>query len=38
MSRDVANFRRYFQIRIQEEEEKENRKNRSELMSEGDNP
>jgi len=26
MSRDVANFRRYFQIRIQEEEEKENRK------------
>ena len=38
MSRDVANFRRYFQIRIQEEEEKENRKNRSKLMNEGDSP
>jgi len=38
MSRDVANFRRYFQIRIQEEEEKENRKNSSELMSGGDSP
>ena len=36
MSRDVANFRRYFQIRIQEEEEKENRKNHSELMNGGD--
>ncbi|GAI35657.1 unnamed protein product, partial [marine sediment metagenome] len=36
MSRDVANFRRYFQIRIQEEEEKENRKNNSELMNGGD--
>ncbi len=38
MSRDVANFRRYFQIRIQEEEEKENRKNRSKQMNEGDSP
>ncbi len=38
MSRDVANFRRYFQIRIQEEEEKENSKNRSELLNEGDIP
>ena len=38
MSRDVANFRRYFQIRIQEEEEKENRIKHSELMSEGDSP
>ncbi len=36
MSRDVANFRRYFQIRIQEEEEIENRKNNSELMNGGD--
>jgi ABC-2 type transport system ATP-binding protein len=38
MSRDVANFRRYFQIRIQEEEEKENRIKYSKLMSEGDSP
>ena len=38
MSRDVANFRRYFQIRIQEEEEKENRKNYSELLNEGESP
>jgi len=36
MSRDVANFRRYFQIRIQEEEEKENRINNSEILSGGD--
>jgi len=36
MSRDVANFRRYFQIRIQEEEEKENPKNNSELMNGSD--
>ena len=36
MSRDVANFRRYFQIRIQEEEEKENRINTSEILSGGD--
>ena len=36
MSRDVANFRRYFQIRIQEEEEIENRKNNSELMNGSD--
>jgi ABC-2 type transport system ATP-binding protein len=38
MSRDVANFRRYFQIRIQEEEEKENRKNSSKILSGGDSP
>ncbi len=36
MSRDIANFRRYFQIRIQEEEEKEKRNNNSELMNGGD--
>ena len=38
MSRDVANFRRYFQIRIQEEEEKENRKIDSEIVDGGDSP
>ncbi len=38
MSRDVANFRRYFQIRIQEEEEIENRLNNSEILNGGDNP
>ena len=38
MSRDVANFRRYFQIRILEEEEKENRKNKFEVLNEGDSP
>ena len=35
MSRDIANFRRYFQIRIQEEEEKETRQHQKELISEG---
>lgn len=35
MSRDIANFRRYFQIRIQEEEEKENGQDQIELLSEG---
>jgi len=35
MSRDIANFRRYFQIRIQEEEEKETMQNQLELISEG---
>ena len=35
MSRDIANFRRYFQIRIQEEEEKELGQNQIELMSDG---
>lgn len=35
MSRDVANFRRYFQIRIQEEEEKELRQYQTELISNG---
>jgi len=35
MSRDNANFRRYFQIRIQEEEEKENEKNRYDSINEG---
>ena len=35
MSRDTANFRRYFQIRIQEEEEKETKKNHIELINEG---
>ena len=35
MSRDIANFRRYFQIRIQEEEEKENEKNRYDSINEG---
>lgn len=35
MSRDIANFRRFFQIRIQEEEEKENKVNISEINSEG---
>ena len=35
MSRDIANFRRYFQIRIQEEEEKETRKHHKEIISEG---
>jgi len=38
MSRDVANFRRYFQIRILEEEEKENCKNKFEVLNEGDSP
>ena len=35
MSRDTANFRRYFQIRIQEEEEKETKQNHIELINEG---
>ena len=35
MSRDTANFRRYFQIRIQEEEEKEPKQNHMELINEG---
>ena len=35
MSRDTANFRRYFQIRIQEEEEKELRQNQTESISDG---
>ncbi len=35
MSRDIANFRRYFQIRIQEEEEKELAQNQIELVSNG---
>ena len=35
MSRDIANFRRYFQIRIQEEEERETRQCQIELISEG---
>jgi ABC-2 type transport system ATP-binding protein len=35
MSRDIANFRRYFQIRIQEEEEKETRQHQKELIIEG---
>jgi len=35
MSRDIANFRRYFQIRIQEEEEKETRQRQIELISKG---
>jgi len=35
MSRDIANFRRLFQIRIQEEEEKENEVRLSEINSEG---
>ena len=35
MSRDIANFRRYFQIRIQEEEEKETRQHQKELISKG---
>jgi len=38
MSRDVANFRRYFQIRIQEEEEIEKRLNNSEILRGGENP
>ena len=36
MSRDIANFRRYFQIRIQEEEEKDLEQNQIELISNGD--
>jgi len=35
MSRDIANFRRFFQIRIQEEEDKENEVNISDINSEG---
>lgn len=35
MSRDIANFRRLFQIKIQEEEEKENKVDISETNSEG---
>ena len=35
MSRDVANFRRYFQIRIQEEEKKEMEQNQLELSNNG---
>jgi ABC-2 type transport system ATP-binding protein len=36
MSRDIANFRRYFQIRIQEEELKDLEQNQIELISNGD--
>jgi len=35
MSRDIANFRRFFQIRIQEEEDKENEVDISDINSEG---
>ena len=38
MTRTTATFRRYFQIRIQEEEEKENNANVSDLVNEGDSP
>ena len=35
MSRDIANFRRYFQIRIQEEEKKGLDQNQIELINDG---
>jgi site-specific recombinase XerD len=35
MSRDIVNFRRFFQIRIQEEEEKEKKVSISKINSEG---